>query len=53
MKCQILFSGENKKNISISHSKILPRVLSIKLMDEGFSINTDFSTVLRRSFGPI
>ena len=33
MKCQILFSGKNKKNISICHLlKILPRVLSIKVL---------------------
>ena len=32
MKCQILFSGKNKKNISKCRLlKILPRVLSIKL----------------------
>ena len=31
MKCQILFSGKNKKNISKCRLlKILPRVLSIK-----------------------
>ena len=31
MKCQILFSGKNKKNISRCHlPKILPRVLSVK-----------------------
>ena len=31
MKCQILFSGKNKINISICHLlKILPRVLNIK-----------------------
>ena len=30
MKCQILFSGKNKKNISKCHLlKILPRVLSV------------------------
>ena len=33
MKCQILFSGKNKKNISKCHLlKILPRVLSIKVV---------------------
>ena len=33
MKCQNLFSGKNKKNISICYLlKILPRVLSIKLI---------------------
>ena len=32
MKCQILFSGKNKKNISKCRLlKILPRVLSVKL----------------------
>ena len=31
MKCQSLFSGENKKNISVCHLlKILPRVLNGK-----------------------
>ena len=31
MKCQILFSGENKENISKCRPlKILPRVLSVK-----------------------
>ena len=34
MKCQILFSGENKKNISICHLlKSLHRVLSINDVD--------------------
>ena len=33
MKCQILFSGKNKKNISKCRLlKILPRVLSVKQM---------------------
>ena len=33
MKCHILFSGKNKKNISKYRLlKILPRVLSVKLM---------------------
>ena len=33
MKCQILFSGKNKKNISKCRLlKILPRVLSAKLL---------------------
>ena len=32
MKCQILFSGKNKKNISKCRLlKILPRVLSVKV----------------------
>ena len=31
MKCQILFSGENKKNISKCLLKFLPRVLSINV----------------------
>ena len=31
MKCQILFSGKNKKNISICHlQEILPRELNIR-----------------------
>ena len=30
MKCQNLFSGKNKKNISICLLKILPEVLSFK-----------------------
>ena len=35
MKCQILFSGKNKKNISKCHLlKILPRVLRV---NDGFS----------------
>ena len=34
MKCQILFSGKNKKNISKCRLlKILPRVLSVKQND--------------------
>ena len=33
MKCQILFSGKNKKNISKCRLlKILPRVLSVKVV---------------------
>ena len=31
MKCQILFSGKNKKNISKCLLKILPRVLSVRM----------------------
>ena len=35
MKCQILFSGKNKKNISKCRLlKILPRVLSVKSATE-------------------
>ena len=35
MKCQNLFSGKNKKNVSTCHLlKILPRVLSVKLLSE-------------------
>ena len=33
MKCHILFYGKNKKNISICLLKILPRVLSIKVLN--------------------
>ena len=33
MKCHILFSGKNKKNISKCRLlKILPRVLSVKML---------------------
>ena len=36
MKCQILFSGKNKKNISICYLlEILPRVLSLNLHSGG------------------
>ena len=43
MKCQNLFSGNNKKNISICCLlKILPRVLSIKI---------DMKTVYAHKFG--
>ena len=39
MKCQILFSGENKKNISKCRLlKILPRVLSVKAIDSNMEI---------------
>ena len=31
MKCQNLFSGKTKKNISICRLKILPRMLSVEL----------------------
>ena len=35
MKCHNLFSGENKKNISVCCLlKFLPRVLSIKVSDK-------------------
>ena len=35
MKCQILFSGKNKKNISKCRLlKILPRVLSVKMSSD-------------------
>ena len=41
MKCQILFSGKNKKNISKCRLlKILPRVLSVK------------QTVIQETFQP-
>ena len=32
MKCQSLFPGKNKKNISVSSAEILPRMLSVKTM---------------------
>ena len=35
MKCQILFSGKNKKHISICRLlKLLPRGLSVKVLRE-------------------
>ena len=38
MKCHILFSGKNKKNISKCRLlKILPRVLSVKRSSVGWS----------------
>ena len=38
MKCHILFSEKNKKNISKCRLlKILPRVLSVKLLKSGIS----------------
>ena len=46
MKCQILFSGKNKKNISKCRLlKILPRVLSVKHISKTIRIslsNHDF-----------
>ena len=48
MKCQILFSGKNKKNISKCRLlKILPRVLSVKytksfILVTGLKKNTIF-----------
>ena len=44
MKCQILFSGKNKKNISKCRLlKILPRVLSAKsYQEDGRVIMKDF-----------
>ena len=43
MKCQILFSGKNKKNISKCRLlKILPRVLSVK---ECFSFGVLFAII--------
>ena len=39
MKCQILFSGKNKKNISKCYLlKILPRGLSIKVTVNNLSV---------------
>ena len=39
MKCQILFSGKNKKNISKCHLlKILPRVLSVNMLAQNVHI---------------
>ena len=39
MKCHILFSGKNKKNISKYHLlKILPRVQSVKMLSVHASI---------------
>ena len=50
MKCQILFSGKNKKNISKCHLlKILPRVLSVKqyfLCGIDNALSTVYLTVL-------
>ena len=46
MKCQILFSGKNKKNISKCRLlKILPRVLSVKLIRDDL-ISTYMSVYL-------
>ena len=40
MKCQILFSGKNKKNISKCRLlKILPRLLIVKDMSKLLTIN--------------
>ena len=45
MKCHILFSEKNKKNISKCRLlKILPRVLSVKsYQDDGRSIMEDYA----------
>ena len=46
MKCQILFSGKNKKNISKRRLlKILPRVLSVNLLAIG-TTNTIYNGCL-------
>ena len=43
MKCQILFSGKNKKNISKCRLlKILPRVLSVKT---DFKLHPDYCAI--------
>ena len=46
MKCQILFSGKNKKNISKCRLlKILPRVLSVKTLSPK-NLGLDISSVM-------
>ena len=50
MKCQILFSGKNKKNISKCRLlKILPRVLSVKICICCLRLKTCSSKTLRMS----
>ena len=47
MKCQILFSGKNKKNISKCRLlKILPRVLSVKFA----FLTVKFQTIIQQNF---
>ena len=42
MKCHILFSGKNKKNISKCRLlKILPRVLSVKVLVDAAQCTMD------------
>ena len=53
MKCQILFSGKNKKNISKCRLlKILPRVLSVKrnqnTFREGYTDNNIFVSIMKK-----
>ena len=57
MKCQILFIGKNKKNISKCRLlKILPRVLSVKSYqdDDGRVImkSTGFTVSLSKQYRP-
>ena len=52
MKCQILFSGENMKNISKCRLlKILPRVLSVKMRLPVFGLSALILRVLQSSVG--
>ena len=56
MKCHILFSGKNKKNISKCRLlKILPRVLSVKLHwdVQGFCLRTKPQLFLHASVGQL
>ena len=49
MKCQILFSGNDKKNVSICRLlKVLPRVLSIKAMIKSTLNNSKYFMYISR-----
>ena len=51
MKCQILFSGKIRKNISKCHlQKKLSRVLSILSENDDFAFHSDIPYVLEKGF---
>ena len=43
MKCQILFSGESKKNINLLSAELAQRVVRVKIL---FTAAADNSTIL-------
>ena len=51
MKCQILFSGKNRKNINLSSAELAQRVVMVKINIPSFSAasmgNSFFTAVLK------
>ena len=50
MKCQILFSGKNKKNINLSSAEFVQRVVKVYIsdyIDKGMLFNNQYKAFFR------